>query len=118
MPIRNNLRLNSWRKQANKQTDLPTNFSKHLPTPKYSVGDRCRWIPMPETDWGTVMGSVYAPDHFNSYPKSRSAWVYLLLLDIDSPSRQWTETDWVDEEDLELIDPQIPSSISSSEENI
>lgn len=71
---------------------------------------------MPETDWGTVMGSIYVPDHSNNYPNSRSAWVYLLLLDIDSPSRQWAETDWVDEEDLELFDPQRPSSISSNKE--
>lgn len=73
---------------------------------------------MPETDWGTVIGCVYAPDRSSNRSISQWVWVYLLLLDVESPSRQWAETDWVDEEDLERLACRIPSSSFSGEEDL
>ncbi|MCU0550084.1 MAG: hypothetical protein MUC48_12110 [Leptolyngbya sp. Prado105] len=36
-------------------------------------------------------------------PEVQWSWLYLLLLDPDSPSQQWLLADWVEEEQLELL---------------
>lgn len=81
---------------------LPAEFPEIASAPKFSLGSRCRWIPNPNTDWGTVIGHVYIPTNHDR-SSSEWSWLYLLLLDVDSPSRQWVAVDWVGEEDLELI---------------
>jgi len=81
---------------------LPAEFPTMASAPKFSLGSRCRWIPNPKTDWGTVIGHVYIPTNHDR-SSSEWSWLYLLLLDVDSPSRQWVAVDWVGEEDLELI---------------
>lgn len=75
--------------------------------PKYSVGSRCRSSPQSLSEWGTIIGQIYAPV-FKDSDRARQktdqwSWIYLVLLDIDSPSRGWIIADWVDEEDLELL---------------
>ena len=116
MFARNNLRLSSWRNRANKKTEQLQVFPEHVLVPKYSVGDRCRWIPLPETEWGTIIGLVYMPGSSDKQSSLQWVWVYLLLLDLDSPSRGWVDADWVEEEDLELFSSQTPSTNSSCEE--
>jgi hypothetical protein len=81
---------------------LPAKFPKMASASKFSLGSRCRWIPNPNTDWGTIIGHVYIPTN-DDHSSSEWSWLYLLLLDVDSPSRQWVAVDWVGEEDLELI---------------
>jgi hypothetical protein len=75
--------------------------------PKYSIGNRCRLAPQTHSEWGTIIGQIYAPV-FKDLDKARQktdrwSWIYLILLDTDSPSRGWIIADWVDEEDLELL---------------
>ncbi|WP_225895243.1 hypothetical protein [Leptolyngbya sp. NIES-2104] len=86
---------------------LPADFPNTISLPKYPVGSRCRWIPTPATDWGIVIGQTYIPSRAEA-ALTQWAWSYLLLLDADSPSRQWLVADWVDEADLEFF-PTQPS---------
>lgn len=87
---------------------LPLAFPKTVAVPKYPVGARCGWIPTPQTDWGTVIGQVYAPHLTDAQSAPQWSWLYLLLLDPDSPSRGWIAADLVSEEDLELLAPEQP----------
>ncbi|BAU13948.1 hypothetical protein LEP3755_44910 [Leptolyngbya sp. NIES-3755] len=87
---------------------LPPGFPNTIGLPKYPVGSRCRWIPTPATDWGIVIGQAYVPSKSEDTTLTQWAWSYLLLLDVDSPSRQWLLADWVDETDLEFF-PTQPS---------
>jgi hypothetical protein len=85
---------------------IPPNFAT-AQLPKYSIGSRCRLVPQPHSEWGTIIGQIYAPV-FKNLDKARQktdrwSWIYLILLDTDSPSRGWIAADWVDEEDLELL---------------
>jgi hypothetical protein len=84
--------------------------------PKYRFGARCRWIPMPQTDWGTVIGQILIPEQVADHETPQWSWVYLLLLDADSPSRGWIVADWVGEQDLEPIPPD--QEIQSDQENL
>lgn len=87
--------------------------------PKYSIGSRCRSAPQTHSEWGTIIGQIYAPV-FKELGKTRQktdwwSWIYLVLLDADSPSRGWIIADWVDEEDLELL-PAV-QDLSASDES-
>jgi hypothetical protein len=84
---------------------LPSDFPKTVATPKYPLGSRCRWIPTPQTDWGTVIGQIYVPNPISQNKTTEWSWVYLLLLDLDSPSKCWVAVDWVSEDDLETLPP-------------
>lgn len=84
---------------------LPPNFPKTVAAPKYSLGARCRWIPTPQTDWGTVIGQIYTPDPISQNGTTEWSWLYLLLLDLDSPSQSWVIVDWVSEANLEPLPP-------------
>lgn len=81
---------------------LPPGFPNTIGLPKYPVGSRCRWVPTPATDWGIVIGQAYIPSRVEA-ASTQWDWSYLLLLDDDSPSRQWLLADWVDETDLEFF---------------
>jgi hypothetical protein len=83
--------------------DLPPGSPKSVDSPKYQVGERCRWIPTQHTDWGSIIGHIYLPRSDSSHETPQWSWIYLILLDADSPSRGWIIADWVDEEDLELL---------------
>ncbi|WP_156518864.1 hypothetical protein [Phormidesmis priestleyi] len=87
--------------------ELPENI--HLP--KYEIGDRCRWVPMTSSDWGTVIGQVLAPVQTAQPNSSQWSWLYLILLDADSPSRPWVTTEWAEEDDIERLQP---SGVSQS----
>ena len=99
----NTLNLPVLRSKAFAVIGLPADFPKAVSSPKYSIGCRCQWIPTPATDWGTVIGQIYIPNSTEGKTADRWIWAYLLLLDPDSPSRQWLVTDWVDEENLEPL---------------
>lgn len=99
----NTLNLPVLRGKAFAGIGLPAHFPEAVSSPKYSIGSRCRWIPTPATDWGTVIGQIYIPDSIGGRTADCWIWAYLLLLDPDSPSRQWLVTDWVDEENLEPL---------------
>lgn len=89
--------------------DLPPGFPQSVASPKYQIGERCRWIPTQNTDWGSIIGHVYLPRSDSSYERPQWSWIYLILLDADSPSRDWIAADWVGEEDLEILPEQAPS---------
>jgi hypothetical protein len=97
---------------------IPPDFAA-AQVPKYSIGSRCRLVPQPCSEWGTIIGQIYAPV-FKDLDKARQkkidqwSWIYLVLLDTDSPSRGWIIADWVDEEDLELL-PAV-QDLSASDE--
>ena len=60
---------------------------------------------MPQTDRGTVIGQIFIPEQVADHETPQWTWVYLLLLDVDSPSRKWVVADWVGEQDLEPLPP-------------
>jgi hypothetical protein len=77
---------------------LPSNFSKDLPTPKFKIGDRVQWKPLPTHEFGVITGLEYAPaEHLQGW-----SWKYLVWLDPQSPSREWTHQDSAWEDDLAL----------------
>lgn len=84
------------------RADLPTSSdnSFYFPLqPKFHLGNRVRWKPMPSTDWGTISGLQYAwANHLSQWQ-----WKYLVWLDPDSPSRAWTPSDWGWQDDLEPL---------------
>ena len=82
---------------------LPEGFSEAIDAPQFSIGDRCRWISTTSTDWGTVIGQVFAPLSPNKPDRPQWGWVYLVWLDADSPSRSWVVADWAEESALELL---------------
>lgn len=97
---------------------IPPDFAA-AQLPKYSIGSRCRLAPQTHSEWGTIIGQIYAPV-FKDLGKSRQkadwwSWIYLVLLDADSPSRGWIIADWVDEEDLELL--PAGQDLSASDES-
>lgn len=99
----------AWQNRELNATHAPDKVPGTIQEPKYAIGDRCRWIPNPSTDWGTIIGYVYPLHQTKQQSDSQRSWLYLLLLDTDSPSRRWITADWVDEEDLEpLSPPRIP----------
>lgn len=102
-PRLNTLNLNVLRGAALAGIDLPTHFPDVINSPKYPIGSRCRWVPTPATDWGTVIGQIYVPSRTENKAATQWNWAYLLLLDPNSPSRQWLAADWVDEENLEPL---------------
>lgn len=101
--------LAAWQSRELSPIALPVGFPENVQIPKYSLGDRCRWIPNPQTDWGTIIGQIYTSIE-TGHPESQWSWLYLLLLDADSPSRPWIAADWVEEEVLE----QLPSGLTQS----
>lgn len=103
----NGLNLLPWQSSS---SGVSTPDFTNARQPKYLMGSRCRWIPTPQTDWGTVIGQVYAPDLNNPGETSQWSWLYLLLLDTDSPSQRWVGADWVSEEDLEFLPAGYPQS--------
>lgn len=100
----------AWQSSNFKDISLPARLPPAIPNPTYPLGSRCRWIPNPHTDWGTIIGQIYSPYHLDHSSEVQWSWLYLLLLDPDSPSQQWLVADWVEEEQLELL-------TSSSSEN-
>lgn len=94
-----------WQSRELNFIHVPDKLPENLQMPKYAIGDRCRWIPRNTTDWGTVVGQVLAPIEPVQPATSRWVWLYLVLLDLDSPSRQWVVTDWAEEGELERLHP-------------
>ena len=94
-----------WRNRELNVTYAPDSVPDTIQNPKYAIGDRCRWIPTNATDWGTIIGQVIAPVESVQSTTSQWVWLYLVLLDLDSPSRQWVATDWAEEGDLERFHP-------------
>lgn len=95
----------TWRSRELNFIHSPDKLLEDIQPPKYAIGDRCRWLPTNTTDWGTVVGQVLAPAELDQPATSQWVWLYLVLLDLDSPSRQWVTTDWAEESDLERLHP-------------
>ncbi len=80
---------------------LPDTFPSRLSSPKFKIGDRVRFVPMPAEDFGIITGLQFAPaEHLQDW-----AWRYVVWLDDQSPSRQWTCSDFAWEDDLQLLAP-------------
>ena len=65
-----------------------------------------------EHSWGSIIGYVYLPRSDSSHETPQWSWIYLILLDAGSPSRDWIAADWVGEEDLEIL-PEQALSVST-----
>lgn len=86
---------------------LPVDFPANLPTPRFQIGDRVRWHPIPAEDFGTIVGLIYAP----APNHSTWHWQYTVWLDADSPSRGWVSSEIAWEPDLELFtDRGLPAA--------
>jgi hypothetical protein len=96
------INLGSGRSRELNFIHTPDELPETIQSPKYAIGDHCRWVPMNTTDWGTIVGQVLTPAQT---PSSQWVWLYLVLLASDSPSRQWVTTDWAEEDDLERFHP-------------
>ncbi|HEY9626473.1 MAG TPA: hypothetical protein V6C84_04160 [Coleofasciculaceae cyanobacterium] len=76
-------------------------FPNYIPDPKLKIGDRVCWHPLPAQDFGIITGLEYAPaEHLQSW-----SWKYVVWLDPQSPSREWTQQDSAWEDDLALCKP-------------
>ena len=99
------MNMASWGNRELSFIQAPDEFPENIQLPKYEIGDRCCWIPMNTSDWGTIVGQVLAPVKPDQSTTSHWVWLYLVLLDLDSPSRRWVTTDWAEEDDLERKHP-------------
>ena len=90
---------------------LPNDFPAQTPAPKFQLGDRVRFIPLPAKDYGIIVGLQYAPaEHLQGWE-----WRYTIWLDPQSPSRAWTDSDLAWEADLQRLTPD-PSDPLSQEQ--
>ncbi len=80
--------------------------------PKYAIGDRIRFVPVPAEDFGIVVGIQLAPaEHLQDW-----AWRYVIWLDDQSPSRAWTYSDLAWEDDIQLLVP-APVNVLTGEQS-
>lgn len=78
---------------------LPTDFPLTILSPKFKLGDRVQWHPLPTQDSGIVIGIQYLP-----VPQHQTwAWKYTIWLDTSSSSRSWVNVDTAWEIDLDKI---------------
>lgn len=82
------------------QSAQPPTPPSNIPAPAFTVGvSKVHWRPMPSSDWGSVMGMRYRwAEH-----KREFDWQYYVVLDDDSPSREWAQFDWGWQDDLEAL---------------
>ncbi len=91
---------------------LPTSFPDSVVQPRFTIGDRVRFVPMPAEDFGIITGLQCAPaEHLQDW-----AWGYIVWLDAQSPSHQWACSDFAWEDDLELLTP-APVDLLSREQS-
>jgi hypothetical protein len=84
----------------------PDELTEEIKLPKYAIGDRVSWHPLPSRDFGIITGLEYAPaEHLQAW-----GWRYIVWLDPDSPSHSCTRTDIAWEEDLLLQSPESAST--------
>lgn len=102
----NPVNTTSWRSRELSLAHVPGGLPTSIQQPKYAIGDRCRWIPTTTTDWGTIIGQIYAPVGL-AQAVAEWSWLYLILLDSNSPSSRWVTTDWAEEDDLEKFPPPM-----------
>jgi hypothetical protein len=92
---------------------LPQAFPQQVQLPKFSIGNRVRFVPIPAEDYGTIVGIQFTPtEHLQDW-----AWRYLVWLDDQSPSRQWTCSDLAWEDDLQLLAPD-PVNVLTQEQPV
>jgi hypothetical protein len=78
---------------------LPEGFPQTSSAPRFRLGDRVRFIPLPAEAFGTITGLQYAPaEHLQAW-----SWRYSIWLDPQSPGSTWTCADLAWEDDLELL---------------
>ncbi|MBD1867204.1 hypothetical protein H6F95_07795 [Cyanobacteria bacterium FACHB-471] len=83
---------------SNFSLQLPAEFPKDILSPKFNLGDRVCWHPLPSQDFGTITGLQYAPaPHLNAW-----GWQYIIFLSPHSLSSAWVQIDVAWEEDLAL----------------
>ena len=76
---------------------LPKGFPQMSSAPKFSLGDRVRFVPLLAEAYGIIVGLRFAPaEHLQG-------WRYIIWLDLQSPSRVWTSSDLAWEDDLPLL---------------
>jgi hypothetical protein len=111
--------LAAWNDRGHNHASLLEGFPETATTPKYPIGHRCRWIPMTTTDWGTIIGQVFAPIGTNQTDIPQWGWLYLVFLDPDSPSRSWVVAEWAEEDDIELLklSESNSTSVKTSEDS-
>ena len=78
-----------------------------IPAPAFQVRSKVRWQQITSSDWGQVMGMRYRwAEHLVCWQ-----WQYYIVLDPDSPSFQWVQSDWAWQNDLEPMPADSAPSI-------
>ena len=78
---------------------LPKGFPQMSSAPRFQLGDRVCFVPLPAEDHGIIIGLQFAPaEHLQDW-----SWRYTIWLDLQSPSRAWTDSDLVWKTDLQLL---------------
>lgn len=87
----------STAKTESAQVQIPPD---NIPDPAFQIGvSRARWKLISSSDWGLVMGMRYLwAEHLAGWQ-----WQYYVVLDPNSPSWQWTQSDWGWQDDLEFL---------------
>jgi hypothetical protein len=78
---------------------LPEVVPEVLPQQKFQLGDSVRWHQVPNPDFGRILGVIFT----HSTSCAATGLHYLVLLDIQSPSRHITSYDFAFEEDIEWL---------------
>ncbi len=97
-----------------------------LPVPKFFIGDRVCWSPLPgeeePLEGGCIIGMKYSTPNYSEPPVSlegtNAEWQYLIYLNSTAPSRAWIQTDWAAESDLVFQEPHDSNSPVTEPEGI
>lgn len=89
---------------------LPEGFPGSTKVPKFHLGDRVCFIPLPTQDYGIIIGLQFVPTEC----LQDWAWRYTLWFDPQSPSHAWIDLDLAWEDDLQLLTP-APTHLLSQE---
>ena len=90
---------------------LPNDFPEQSPAPKFQLGDRVSFVPMPAEDYGIIVGLQFAPAaHLQGW-----GWRYTIWLDPQTPSRAWTDSDLAWEADLQLLPSALVDRLSQEQ---
>lgn len=125
--LRNEAQRRGFRQPSN-INGFEVQFSIELPdeltnitAPRFFISDRVAWLPLlsddDPPDRGYVIGMKYITPDLEKTPGGfeggEVGWNYLVYLAPESPSRQWTQTDWATENDL-VLQESLPFGVSTT----
>lgn len=104
--------------------ELSDDALANIAAPKFFIGDRVCWRPLPgehdPLEGGCVVGMKYWATAFAELPvlgdDAEAGWQYLIYLDQNAPSSAWVKTDWAAESDLIAQKPHHSGSLFTAQE--